>query len=209
MRRRARREEPKSARWQNETRKNGRNARHSWKPRARISRARQTVTSKSQPTTARSRPEDLQDLHRRQIPAPSPAATTCSRIRKGAADREHLPQQPQGFPRSRRRRPAPPIKLGGQEPPTTAARSSTASPRCSEGRARSSSTSSITTGLAASAARSEVEKSIDRVLYYAGWADKYQQIFSSVNPVSSSHFNFSPARADRRRLHPLARKNPA
>jgi len=29
------------------------------------------------------------------------------------------------------------------------------------------------------------------VLYYAGWADKYQQIFSSVNPVNSSHFNFS------------------
>jgi acyl-CoA reductase-like NAD-dependent aldehyde dehydrogenase len=48
-----------------------------------------------------------------------------------------------------------------------------------------------TTGLSPAAARVEVEKSIDRVLYYAGWADKYQQIFSSVNPVSSSHFNFS------------------
>jgi acyl-CoA reductase-like NAD-dependent aldehyde dehydrogenase len=47
------------------------------------------------------------------------------------------------------------------------------------------------TGLAASAARIEVERSIDRVLYYAGWADKYQQVFSSVNPVASSHFNFS------------------
>jgi acyl-CoA reductase-like NAD-dependent aldehyde dehydrogenase len=47
------------------------------------------------------------------------------------------------------------------------------------------------TGSTAAAARTEVERSIDRVLYYAGWADKYQQIFSSVNPVSSSHFNFS------------------
>jgi acyl-CoA reductase-like NAD-dependent aldehyde dehydrogenase len=47
------------------------------------------------------------------------------------------------------------------------------------------------TGLATSVARLEVEKSIDRVLYYAGWADKYQQVFSSVNPVASSHFNFS------------------
>src|SRR4051812_7758898 len=46
-------------------------------------------------------------------------------------------------------------------------------------------------GLATSVARLEVERSIDRVLYYAGWADKYQQIFSSVNPVASSHFNFS------------------
>src|ERR1700729_3099767 len=33
-------------------------------------------------------------------------------------------------------------------------------------------------GLSASAAKTEVEQSIDRVLYYAGWADKYQQIFS-------------------------------
>ncbi len=33
--------------------------------------------------------------------------------------------------------------------------------------------------------------SIDRLIYYAGWADKYQQVFSAVNPVASSHFNFS------------------
>ena len=48
-------------------------------------------------------------------------------------------------------------------------------------------------GLAASAAsvHLEVERSIDRVLYYAGWCDKYQQVFSSVNPVATSHFNFS------------------
>jgi len=37
----------------------------------------------------------------------------------------------------------------------------------------------------------EVELSIDRLIYYAGWCDKYTQIFSSVNPVASSHFNFS------------------
>lgn len=37
----------------------------------------------------------------------------------------------------------------------------------------------------------EVELSIDRLIYYAGWSDKYQQIFSTINPVSSSHFNFS------------------
>jgi acyl-CoA reductase-like NAD-dependent aldehyde dehydrogenase len=40
-------------------------------------------------------------------------------------------------------------------------------------------------------ARAEVNASVDRFLYYAGWCDKYQQVFSSVNPVSSSHFNFS------------------
>jgi acyl-CoA reductase-like NAD-dependent aldehyde dehydrogenase len=47
------------------------------------------------------------------------------------------------------------------------------------------------TGLATSVAMREVQQSIDRLLYYAGWSDKYQQVFSSVNPVSSSHFNFS------------------
>lgn len=36
-----------------------------------------------------------------------------------------------------------------------------------------------------------IEKSIDRLVYFAGWADKYQHVFSSVNPVASSHFNFS------------------
>lgn len=46
-------------------------------------------------------------------------------------------------------------------------------------------------GVAASAAMNEVAQSVDRLVYYAGWADKYQQVFSSVNPVSSSHFNFS------------------
>jgi acyl-CoA reductase-like NAD-dependent aldehyde dehydrogenase len=40
-------------------------------------------------------------------------------------------------------------------------------------------------------AEKEVITAIDRLIYFAGWADKYQQIFSSVNPVSSSHFNFS------------------
>jgi acyl-CoA reductase-like NAD-dependent aldehyde dehydrogenase len=41
------------------------------------------------------------------------------------------------------------------------------------------------------AAENEVNLSIDRLIYYSGWCDKYQQIFSSVNPVASSHFNFS------------------
>jgi acyl-CoA reductase-like NAD-dependent aldehyde dehydrogenase len=41
------------------------------------------------------------------------------------------------------------------------------------------------------AAETEVTRAIDRIVYYAGWCDKYQQILSSVNPVASSHFNFS------------------
>lgn len=48
-----------------------------------------------------------------------------------------------------------------------------------------------TFGYRAKDARTEVEASIDRLVYYAGWSDKYQQVFGSINPVSSSHFNFS------------------
>jgi len=40
-------------------------------------------------------------------------------------------------------------------------------------------------------AKKEVEAAIDLLVYYAGWSDKYIQIFSSVNPVESAHFNFS------------------
>ena len=40
-------------------------------------------------------------------------------------------------------------------------------------------------------AEKEVNISIDRLIYYAGWTDKYIQLFSSVNPVASPHFNFS------------------
>jgi acyl-CoA reductase-like NAD-dependent aldehyde dehydrogenase len=40
-------------------------------------------------------------------------------------------------------------------------------------------------------AEKEVNLAIDRLIYYAGWCDKFQQIFSSVNPVATSHFNFS------------------
>ena len=46
-------------------------------------------------------------------------------------------------------------------------------------------------GMAQRTALKEVDASIDRLIYFAGWADKYQQVFSAVNPVASSHFNFS------------------
>jgi acyl-CoA reductase-like NAD-dependent aldehyde dehydrogenase len=37
----------------------------------------------------------------------------------------------------------------------------------------------------------EVNISIDRLINYSGWCDKFMQVFSSVNPVASPHFNFS------------------
>jgi len=46
-------------------------------------------------------------------------------------------------------------------------------------------------GTSVEEATQEVQIAIDRCVYYAGWADKYQALSSSVNPVASSHFNFS------------------
>ena len=46
-------------------------------------------------------------------------------------------------------------------------------------------------GNSEAAAQTEVQECINRCVYYAGWADKYQALSSSVNPVSSPHFNFS------------------
>lgn len=49
----------------------------------------------------------------------------------------------------------------------------------------------ISQGAKAVQAERDVQGAIDALVHYAGWSDKYQQIFSSVNPVASSHFNFS------------------
>jgi acyl-CoA reductase-like NAD-dependent aldehyde dehydrogenase len=47
------------------------------------------------------------------------------------------------------------------------------------------------TNVTAAAARREVTLAIDRLVYFAGWTDKYQQVFGTVNPVTSPHFNFT------------------
>ena len=39
--------------------------------------------------------------------------------------------------------------------------------------------------------KKEVETAIDRVVWYAGWADKLAQVIGSSNPVSGPYFNFS------------------
>jgi acyl-CoA reductase-like NAD-dependent aldehyde dehydrogenase len=37
----------------------------------------------------------------------------------------------------------------------------------------------------------EVERSIDRLVWYAGWADKLAQVLGSSNPVAGPYFNFT------------------
>jgi acyl-CoA reductase-like NAD-dependent aldehyde dehydrogenase len=47
------------------------------------------------------------------------------------------------------------------------------------------------TGADAAQARAEVDLAIDTFVYYAGWTDKFAQVFGAVNPVATSHFNFT------------------
>lgn len=37
----------------------------------------------------------------------------------------------------------------------------------------------------------EVQKSIERLIYYAGWVDKFPHLLGTINPVSSSFINYS------------------
>jgi len=46
-------------------------------------------------------------------------------------------------------------------------------------------------GATRGAASREVDATTDRLVYYAGWADKYEQVLGNVNPVASPHFNFT------------------
>ena len=47
------------------------------------------------------------------------------------------------------------------------------------------------TGLRAPRAHAEVVECVERLVYCAGWTDKLAQVFGSVNPVATSHFNFT------------------
>ena len=47
------------------------------------------------------------------------------------------------------------------------------------------------TGVSTAKAKREVTLAIDRLVYFAGWTDKFAQTFGSVNPVATSHFDFT------------------
>lgn len=46
-------------------------------------------------------------------------------------------------------------------------------------------------GATAVDARKEIDRMIDRWVYYAGWSDKYPQVVGSVNPVAGPYYNFT------------------
>lgn len=46
-------------------------------------------------------------------------------------------------------------------------------------------------GASRAAAAREVTAAVERLIYYAGWADKYEQVLGNVNPVAAPYFNFT------------------
>lgn len=50
-------------------------------------------------------------------------------------------------------------------------------------------------GLTGAKARAEVAASIDRMVWYAGWADKFSQVYGNLNPVAGPFFNISAPEA--------------
>jgi aldehyde dehydrogenase (NAD+) len=46
-------------------------------------------------------------------------------------------------------------------------------------------------GATKAAAARELAASVDRLIYYAGWADKFEQVLGGVNPVAAPYFNFT------------------
>ncbi len=46
-------------------------------------------------------------------------------------------------------------------------------------------------GSTPAAAAREVAAAVDRLIYYAGWTDKYEQVLGNVNPVAAPYFNFT------------------
>lgn len=49
----------------------------------------------------------------------------------------------------------------------------------------------ILAGVKQNKAEQDVQQAIDLCVYYSGWCDKFQAVFSSVNPISGNYFNFS------------------
>lgn len=60
-----------------------------------------------------------------------------------------------------------------------------------ESRAGELESSLVRSGVSARMAAAEVSATVDRAVYYAGFADKFQALLASSNPVAGPHFGFS------------------
>ena len=111
---------------------------------------------------ARRRPQDLQALHRRRVPAVRVGTHLRDHRRERQVPRQRRARVAQGRARRGRRREGRASRSGRARPRTTAGRSSTASPRCSRGGERSSSTKCVEADEPAEAHRGEGRRRGDR-----------------------------------------------
>ncbi len=49
----------------------------------------------------------------------------------------------------------------------------------------------LTQHVSATIARKEVDASVDRLVRFAGWTDKFQQVLGCANPVAGAYYNFT------------------
>ena len=149
------------------------------------------------------RPEDLQALHRRRVPAhrvrphlpgrrpqgPVPGQRALA-SRKDARDAVQAARKAFG-------------RLVRPAPRTTGARSLYRVAEMLEGR-RAQFVDEVqrSEGLTARQAEAVVDASIDRLVWYAGWADKIAQVVGGANPVAGAVLQLHRARADRRGRRP-------
>ena len=89
--------------------------------------------------------------------------------------------------------PLAPLWTAGAKPALTIAVKSFIAPRkcCKTAPPSSSTKSPAPPATDVANVKREVALAIDRLVHFAGWTDKYSQVFGSVNPVASSHFNFT------------------
>ena len=138
------------------------------------------------------RAQDLQALHRRRLPAQRVGPVVRRRATPRARSSPTRRRRPARTPATPSWRPARRSAAGRPARRTTAARSSTGSPRCSRVGATSSSTRCSAARASPSAqAAAAVDASIDRLVWYAGWADKIAQVVGGTNPVAGPYFDFS------------------
>ena len=147
----------------------------------------------------RRRSQDLQALHRRGLPALGVGPLLRGRRRQGEVPGQRRARVPQGRPRRRRRRPRRLLRLGrphGVQPgpgdlpdrrghggPPPAVRRRAVEPPRGSPRARR---------------RPSLDAAIDRLVWYAGWADKLDPGGRQREPGGRTVLQPVDARADRR-----------
>ena len=146
--------------------------------------------------------QDVQALRRRPVPALRVGPLVRRPLAGRHAARERRSLVAQGCSRRRSHGAWRCSRLGGQdrdEPrpgPLPRRRADGGAPRAVHRGGRRSRRAA-----ARPAPKCSVDRSIDRWVWYAGWADKITQVLGTVNPVGAPYFNFTHPRGDRRRRH--------